>query len=118
MAYIFHIVEKKNWEVAKKHGIYSPESLKIEGFVHCSKIDQVLQVAQSFYKDKENLLLLKINEENLAERLVYEPPREAPNSGVEFPHIYGDLNLDSVESVYEFGKNDKGEFILPTNILK
>jgi uncharacterized protein (DUF952 family) len=117
MAFIFHIVEKNHWELAKKHGIYSPESMKIEGFVHCSKADQVLTVANSFYKDKDDLYLLKIDEEKINEKLVYEPPLEAPHSGVVFPHIYGDLNLDAVVKIFDFKKDEEGQFFLPKSLL-
>lgn len=117
MAYIFHIVEKESWELAKKHGVYSPESIKIEGFIHCSKVDQILKVANTFYKDKENLLLLKIEEEKVSGKVVYEAPLEAPQSGLLFPHIYGDLNLDSVVKEFGFHKNDNHEYVLPTDLL-
>lgn len=117
MSYIFHIVDKKDWELAKKHGVYSPASLNIEGFIHCSKIDQILTVANSFYKNQSNLLLLKIKEDLVKNIIKHEPPLEAPFSEIYFPHIYGDLNLDAVEKEINFPPREDGKFELPESIF-
>lgn len=117
MAFVFHIIEKDHWNKAQENGSYKPDSLSKEGFIHCSKIDQILTVANSFYKGMPHLLLLKIEEGLIKEKLVYEPPLEAPNSGVNFPHIYGALNLDSVTEVFEFPISSDGAFHLPEGLF-
>ncbi len=117
MACIFHIISKSDWESAKKCGVYSPETLKSDGFIHCSQTDQIKTVADSFYKGQENLLLLRIVEEKVRPEIKCEPPLEAPLSGILFPHIYGDLNLDCVDKVIDFPVNDDGTFDLPKGML-
>jgi uncharacterized protein (DUF952 family) len=38
-------------------------------------------------------------------------------SGLIFPHIYGDLNLDAVDKVLEFPCQENGGFNLPPDLL-
>ncbi|GAB4014270.1 MAG: DUF952 domain-containing protein [Bdellovibrio sp.] len=118
MANIFHILPRKDWEEAKKQGSYAPLTLKTEGFIHCSKADQLLLVANSFFKGKDGLVILRIVEAKISSKLVYEIPKEAPQSTVKYPHIYGPLNLDAVEAVISFPHRDDGRFDLPEDLLK
>jgi len=117
MANIFHIISKKEWEIAKKHGVYSPGSLNNEGFIHCSHTDQICDVANNLFKGQPDLLLLRIFEPDIKAEVKHEPPLEAPFSGIMFPHIYGDLNLDAVNKVFEFPCDQDGKFSLPTGLL-
>jgi uncharacterized protein (DUF952 family) len=117
MTYIFHIINSSDWDLAQKKGVYSPKSLKIEGFIHCSQTDQIINVANSFYKGQEELLLLRIKQGQVRAEVKHEPPLEAPLSGLLFPHIYGDLNLDAVDKVFKFPSEQGGFFVLPIGLL-
>ena len=110
---IFHIVSKEDWEEAKQKGSYHPSSLDNEGFIHFSKADQVLEVANNFYKGHKSLLILRVDSSKLLGELKIEPPLEAPFSGILYPHLYGDMNLDAVEGEVELPCLDNGEFELP-----
>ncbi|MFT6070838.1 MAG: hypothetical protein ACJAT2_000601 [Bacteriovoracaceae bacterium] len=114
---IFHIVSKKEWEKARKKGQYEPESLSKEGFIHCSKTDQLLSVANSFYKAQKDLIILRINIEKVKAEIKLEPPLEAPMSGLLFPHIYGALEIEAVESEVEFPCKSDGSFELPSSLI-
>jgi uncharacterized protein (DUF952 family) len=114
---IFHVVSKSEWEKAKKKGTYSPDSLSREGFIHCSKTDQLINVANSFYKGQKNLLILRINKEKLGSEVKFETPLEAPMSGILYPHIYGPLEVEAVEAEVEFPCKDDGAFVLPFNLI-
>lgn len=114
---IFHILSRDEWHEAKKAGTYHPVTLEKEGFIHCSKADQLLKVANSFFKGQDHLLVLRIDQTKVSAEIKVEPPLEAPWSDVHYPHIYGDLNLDSVEAEIEFNAGDDGTFQLPENLL-
>ncbi|MCO4795051.1 MAG: DUF952 domain-containing protein [Bacteriovoracaceae bacterium] len=114
---IFHIVPRDEWNDAKKAGTYRPVTMDNEGFIHCSKADQLLGVANSFFKGQENLIVLRIDQEKVKPEIKIEPPLEAPMSSMLFPHIYGELNLDCVEAEITFKPNDDGRFSLPENLL-
>lgn len=108
--YVYHIIPKIEWELAKQEGAYSPLSIQTEGFIHCSILSQVLGSANLFFKGQTDLQLLKIEVEKLQEKLVYENT----TGGTElFPHLYGMLNLDAVINVYNLDTNAAGDFVLP-----
>jgi uncharacterized protein (DUF952 family) len=118
MANIFHIISQDEWDKAQKHGVYSPDSLNKEGFIHCSHTDQICDVANNLYRGHKSLLLLRIQEPDIKPEVKHEPPLEAPFSGILFPHIYGDLNLDAVDKVFDFPVGDDGKFSLPSSLLE
>jgi uncharacterized protein (DUF952 family) len=90
---IYHVVTKINWEAALTNGFYEADSFNKEGFIHASKENQVQGVLNRYYKNQTNLLLLHIDETKLTAPLKYEL---APSTNEEFPHIYGQLNLEAV----------------------
>ena len=93
---IYHVVTEANWQKALQLGFYEAESLATEGFIHTSKAEQVAEVLERYYKNQNNLFLLHIEETKLTAPLKYEL---APSVNEEFPHIFGQLNLDAVVKV-------------------
>ena len=114
MARIFHLVPQQIWHDAKQKNRYQPPSLKETHFIHCSKADQILEVLKTLYKDcTEDLILLCINEQKVTPPVKYEVPLETPYCLIEYPHIYGALNIDAVEEKKLLKRNEHGNFILP-----
>ena len=114
---IFHIISQSEWDAARKAGIYKAESLATEGFIHCSTREQVVETANLFYKGRNDLVLLGIDEEKLAAPLKFEAP--SPNharTSARFPHIYGALNLEAVVMVVGFTCANDGSFALPSEL--
>ena len=111
MSIIFHITQRAAWERAQEEGSYRTGSLKSEGFIHCSTQGQVLPVANLLYKGVNDLVLLVIDENKLGAEVKYERP--APHIKNEFPHLYGELNLDAVLRVVDFPPQEDGTFKLP-----
>jgi uncharacterized protein (DUF952 family) len=102
---IVHIVERRVWEQAQPAGEYRAASLATEGFIHTSRPEQVLPVANRFYQGIPDLLTVWIDPQRLLVPLHYEA-----SDGEIFPHIYGPLNLDSVMRVCEFAPDDDGVY--------
>lgn len=88
---IAHICPREAWEVAQASGEYRAASLEAEGFIHCSRPDQVLAVANRYFQGSQDLLLLWIKPRRLHSELRFDPVGEDS-----YPHIYGPLNLDAV----------------------
>ncbi|MGB5595434.1 MAG: DUF952 domain-containing protein [Crocosphaera sp.] len=115
---IFHITTPKNWQKAQVTKEYKAESLDIEGFIHCSTKSQVIKVANTFYRNHEQLIVLKINTDKLLPTIIWEPPihphphlvNELDNNQ-NFPHVYGIINIDAVEEIINLYKNDKDLFV-------
>jgi uncharacterized protein (DUF952 family) len=104
-AWIVHICSNQSWQQACIAGQYSAPSLETEGFIHCSRPDQILKVANHYYPARNDLVLLWIDPEILAAELRWEPV-EADI----FPHIYGPVNLEAVQSTTEFLPDSAGVF--------
>lgn len=108
---IYHIADFKRWEEALSAGLYEGDTLETEGFIHCSKKEQVLTVANNFYRGQAGLVLLCIDPDRLAAELKYEPG--AHGEPELFPHVYGPLNIDAVVEVLDFPPGEDGLFVFP-----
>lgn len=107
---IYHIITKEKWEKVKKNVFYKPNSLKREGYIHCSFEDQVIKVANTFYKGQENLVILCIDEDKVRSILKVE---DLFNLSENYPHIYGELPINSIEKVVPLKLSGTGDFIKP-----
>jgi uncharacterized protein (DUF952 family) len=108
---IYHIASGELWKNSLEIGEYVCASLKQEGFIHFSLASQVLTTANRHYHGVTGLVLLQVDVERLSAKVKYEM---AP-TGESFPHLFGPLNLDAVERVFEFSPASNGDFIeMPT----
>jgi uncharacterized protein (DUF952 family) len=67
-----------------------------------------------YYQGHTNLLLLCIDNSKLQAPLVYE---DSYQSGEDFPHVCGPLNLEAVVHVFDFIAGEDGYFHLPDDFL-
>ena len=101
---IYHLAEQQHWEAAQASGTYEQatlgRTLAEEGFIHCSSAEQWPVVRRAFYGQyPKALVLLKIDESRLTSPLVREVGN--PETGEEFPHVYGPIGVDAVVGVTE-----------------
>ena len=111
MELIFHIAATPDWQAALHSGEYvvstRGRSLDDEGFIHAATEAQVAPVANAFYRDDDNLLVLVIDPGRLQPGIRYEP---VPGWETPFPHIYGPLNVDAVVRTLPLERNAEGTF--------
>ena len=113
LEFIFKIIDKEEWQKAKQTGTYDGSAKdKKDGYIHFSEEDQVLETLNKYYKNKENLILLKVNAFKL-EHLLWE---QASNGDM-YPHLYSPLDIKYVEAEFELPLDDDGIHELP-EILK
>ena len=105
---IYHIASAEDWNTAQIKGLYKPEGLLRDGFIHCSTVDQFLQVANFYFSERKGLVALEIDEGLLRAELRWEG-----QEGYTFPHIYGPLEVSAVVRVAELKPNAKGLFEFP-----
>lgn len=110
---ILHITTAAAWNTAVASGAYTADSLANEGFIHCSTPQQVLGPANEMFHGRRDLQLLCIDPLRLTAPLIYEDCYE---TGQDFPHIYGPLNLDAVTSIVSFPPEADGSFKLPLEL--
>ncbi|PES73387.1 hypothetical protein CN327_19680 [Bacillus cereus] len=105
---ITKVITKRNWEIAKTNREINEASLKDEGFIHCSLLDQALIVAEKHFSHEEDVLLLTIDPSLIKAETKYE----LASNGQEYPHVYGVINIEAIVDVVPVFK-ERGKFLLP-----
>ncbi len=93
MENIYHVTTLSAWEKAQELGYYEADSLKTEGFIHCSTTQQVEGVLERYFSGKNDLIKLTIDPKKLSSKLIFEL---SPSINQEFPHVFGVINLDAI----------------------
>jgi uncharacterized protein (DUF952 family) len=100
---LFHITSPQEWQKAQAEGMYRPESLEREGFIHFSTAFQIQGVHQRLYNARRDVLVLVVDETRLTSPLRWE---SVPGTEMRFPHLYGPLNLEAVVRVIDLSASD------------
>jgi uncharacterized protein (DUF952 family) len=108
---LFHITTRGAWQAAQRAGEYRADSLVSEGFIHLSTDRQWLAVANRFYREVPDLVLLCIREDRLAAEVRFERA-----DGDQFPHLYGPLELDAVVEAHDLPRTDTGTIGIPAGL--
>lgn len=103
---LFHIAAKSDWDTRGGES-YQPAGLAGEGFVHCSTASQLVRTANALFSGREDLLLITIEPSALTSALVWE---DLYGAGEDFPHVYGPIDHDAIESVERFPPDAAGCF--------
>jgi uncharacterized protein (DUF952 family) len=89
---LYHLVSQRYFQGQPPDDPYAPASLFEEGFIHLSATpEQVAWVANRFYGDVVDLVVLVIDEARLDAPVQWD---ETPDG--RFPHLYGPLNRDAI----------------------
>lgn len=110
-AMILPICSTAEWQ-ASPDDHYRCASLDHEGFIHCSRLEQVVEVAGRLFRGRRELVLLVID----PELVTAEIHCEDGGNGNFYPHIYGPLNVSAVTAVVAFKSNSDGSFELPADL--
>jgi uncharacterized protein (DUF952 family) len=137
---VVHLTTVTQWADSQRAGVVRPASLVTEGFVHCSRLDQIADVANRFYRGCEGLVLLVIPVAACVPELRWEPPAHPDGSAAStqelsthesstqesstqesspqelsavFPHLYGPIDAGWVSAVVDFAPGADGLFIAP-----
>ena len=115
MEILFHIARRRDWEAAERVGAYRistlDRTLEQEGFIHLSFARRVRGVADRFYSEiDDELVLLSIDPAKLTAPVVTEP---AAGTDEPFPHLYGELPVAAVRRVTAYRRGDGGHLGAP-----
>ncbi len=121
---IYHIVKEKDYLHLIKEDSYIPVTFDENGFVHCALEASVISVANDYYSNVEdNVLLLKIDPLKLRSQTKYESAAPEKGAGTQhlstssvFPHVYGPIDNSSVEGIGLLLKEKSG-YLWPKNFL-
>jgi uncharacterized protein (DUF952 family) len=102
---IVHLCPRQEWLQAQVSGSYQDISLRDAGFIHCSQPEQLLEVANRFYQDIPDLVLLWLDPDQLTSAVRWELA-----DGALFPHVYGPINLEAVIAIGAFQPDLNGTY--------
>jgi uncharacterized protein (DUF952 family) len=102
---IYHIATEADW--ASRRATYAPAGWREDGFVHCCTADQVVRVANRYFRGRPDLLLLEIDPARLSALVVWE---DTAGTGEDYPHVYGAVEIDAVTTASRFPPGRKGTF--------
>lgn len=105
---IYRIETEDRWQQALLAGEYIPEHYEKDGFIHCSALEEITDVANRHYRGMQDLVLLCVSQKLLDAETLWEP-----SDGLYYPHIYGPLNVSAVLAVVPFPCSSDGTFQLP-----
>lgn len=107
---LLHLALPDDWTAARDAGEYRistrGRSLDDEGFIHCSYPSQLEGVANRFYSDLSEVVILRIDPDLLDAEVRVEPAAE----GVDelFPHVYGPVPTSAVIATTWWDRGDDG----------
>ena len=104
---LYHIVSQKELETLTSDNIYSPRSIALEGYIHFSKLDLIMPIANDAYIDREVLYLLQVTFDEDDEDLRWIGDN---------PDYYRGLDLKMVEKKFEFTRGKDGRWLLPEGL--
>lgn len=114
MTRLLHITDRPGWESAQETGEYRISTrgmtLEQQGFIHCSLPHQLRTVAEAFYSDLDDLIVLVIDSEQVGSPIKFEIPEPGAD---EFPHLYGPLPTSAVTEVIPVSRDTEGRMLLP-----
>ncbi|MEK7409920.1 MAG: DUF952 domain-containing protein, partial [Actinomycetota bacterium] len=117
---IYHLTTHQGWNA--RSSTYEHPSLRSEGFIHCSTLHQLISVANRFYLDTSEAIVLVIDPKRLISHVRWEPPRHPDGSPTEpvhflYPHIFGEINSDAVIDAIDMTRDPHGRYRLPAELI-
>jgi len=121
---IYHLVPEKDYLPSIKGNSYLPSNFHANGFVHCALEVSVITVANDYYSNTEDrLLLLEIDPMKLKSQTKYEPAAPEKGAGTRhtgtsavFPHVYGPIDHSAVYGIGVLRK-EKAGYVWPQEFV-
>ena len=113
MSFLYKVLNKEEWDIAKSIGYIETELDKKDGYVHLSSSKQLALTLHLYFRELNNVVLLEINTENVKSKLTFEEDISGKRSGI-FPHLYGKLLTTDISNDWNIER--KG-FNLPEKVL-
>ena len=110
MRRIYKICSASAWREAERQGVYRGSADDIrDGFIHFSTASQVAETARKHFFGQTGLFLIEVDADALGDVLRWEPSRNEEL----FPHLYGELDLGAVTTVFDLRARADGSHDIP-----
>jgi uncharacterized protein (DUF952 family) len=113
---ILHFCPRAEWEAALSAGSYAADSLKSQGFIHCSTPSQVAIPATALARGRQDIVLLVVDETLLSKPVVWEQGDPPDPGGMLFPHVYEPIPVTAVVAVHDYLPEPDGTFAPPQGV--
>lgn len=111
-AYIYKALTLDQWAGFQAGRVFTGSPVDLaDGFIHMSCAAQLKETLDKWYADQPKVALLEIEAASIEADLKYEISR----GGAEFPHLFADLPLSSVGTVWLVSP-DAGVYTLPKDL--
>ncbi len=108
MSLIYKILSGTLWEQARSAGVFSGAGIDLaDGYIHFSDAKQAQETADKHFLGQTGLVVLEVDAAKLGEALKWERAR----GGALFPHLYRELKVDEVQSVFLLPIGDDGRHV-------
>lgn len=99
--FIYKVTSKENWKESQEAGFIKPLPLDIQSkFIHMCAEEHIDMIISKFWKDKADVMVLKLNPEKFEGKLVKE---KNPGGNTEYYHLYdGKIPLAAVVEAVEY----------------
>ena len=108
---VYKVLTIKEWGEASEMGQIVTELDQQDGFVHLSSATQLNMTLSLYFSNEEKVVLVEINESDIAEGLSYE---HAEKRGGDFAHYYGELSTVKISQSWYL---DRSAFSLPEEVM-
>jgi uncharacterized protein (DUF952 family) len=110
MTPIYKICTASEWRDAEREGAYRGSAVDYkDGFIHFSTAEQAAETAAKWFAGQRDLVLVAVDADTLGDKLKWEPSR----GGALFPHLYGNLNVNTVLRVDPLPLDASGRHAFP-----
>jgi uncharacterized protein (DUF952 family) len=100
-----HICTPQEWQESQQLGEFRDLSLLQAGFIHFCQPEQLIEVANRYYHGSSELVVLRIDPRKLTTEVRWEKA-----GSTYYPHVYGPVNLDAIESATSLQPEGDGLF--------
>jgi len=83
---IYHIAISDEWRAGQEEGMYTPAAFDADGFIHLSSLDQIVDVANRYFRGQRSLVLVCVDPAAVEAPIKYE---DLASQGQCYPHIHG-----------------------------
>ncbi len=114
MPHLFHFINQEDLDRNLNDRELVVPTLESQGFIHCSKLHQVIAVANFIAPYDEEMQLIEIDEDRVLPEIRYE---NLDGGATLFPHIYGPLNRDAIIAIHRLEWDGEDGYQLPEALI-
>lgn len=108
---VFHLTTPEGWRAATDLGRVEPESLAVEGFVHCSTAAQLAGTIERHFGAAMELVIVELATE-VAREVRWEESRPSEL----YPHLYRPIVAADVTGIHRWRRASDGSVTLSEDL--